>query len=337
MEDVLAVGGEDLCSHSGESRVLRTFAHGGGRRLPLGDSVIRVTTGTRHDAVGTYYEEAREVVAARSEERDERDYVHSLARGLAVIRSFDREHAEMTSSEVAERTDLNRAAARRFLLTLVREGYAETDGKRFRLRPQVLELGYAALSSLSFAEIATPSMQELSNRVEETCLAVVLDGRDVVYIAKTTSRRIVNVSIEVGSRIPAYSVSSGRVLLAALTDDELDRYLATAEPVRHTETTVVDRGELRALVLAVRESGWAIVDQEYEIGFRSLSVPVRDRSGATVAALNLSCPSPRVALETMRVTFLPALLDTAARVGSLLPEGFVRRRGELARAGATAT
>jgi IclR family pca regulon transcriptional regulator len=268
------------------------------------------------------------VVTVEPDEREERDYVHSLARGLAVIRSFDRDHAQMTPTEVAARTDLNRAAARRFLLTLVREGYAETDGKRFRLRPQVLELGYAALSSLSFAEIATPSMQKLSDSVQETCLAVVLDGPDVVYLAKTTSQRLVHVSIEVGSRIPAFCVSSGRVLLAALPDEALDRYLASLAPARYTETTVTDVDELRAIVLRAREVGWSLVDQEYELGFRSLSVPVRDRAGKVVAALNLCCPSPRVSLEVMRDRFVPELIEAAAQLSALVPEGFIRRRRE---------
>jgi IclR family transcriptional regulator, pca regulon regulatory protein len=271
------------------------------------------------------------VVTVEPDEREERDYVHSLARGLAVIRSFDRDHAQMTPTEVAARTDLNRAAARRFLLTLVREGYAETDGKRFRLRPQVLELGYAALSSLSFAEIATPSMQKLSDSVQETCLAVVLDGPDVVYLAKTTSQRLVNVSIEVGSRIPAFCVSSGRVLLAALPDEALDRYLASLAPARYTDTTVTDVHELRAIILRAREVGWSLVDQEYELGFRSLSVPVRDRAGKVVAALNLCCPSPRVSLEVMRDRFVPELIEAAAQLGALVPEGFIRRRRELDR------
>jgi IclR family pca regulon transcriptional regulator len=265
------------------------------------------------------------------DDRDERDHVASLARGLAVIRSFDRSHMQMTPSEVAERTDLSRATARRLLLTLVREGYAETDGKWFRLRPQVLELGYAALASLSFAELAAPSMQDLSNSVQETCFAVVLDGLDVVYVAKTTSQRLVNVAIEVGSRIPAYCLSSGRVLLAALCDDALDRWFADVEPVRFTETTVTAKQELRSLILEVREAGWAIVDQEYELGYRSLSVPICDRAGTVVAALNVSCPSPRVSIEAMREQFLPQALETAARVGSLLPEGFVRPNREVTR------
>jgi IclR family transcriptional regulator, pca regulon regulatory protein len=271
----------------------------------------------------------RDGVIVEPEGREERDYVHSLARGLSVIRSFDRDHLQMTPSEVAERTDLSRATARRLLLTLVREGYAETDGKWFRLRPQVLELGYSALASLSFSELASPSMQDLSNIVEEMCLAVVLDGMDVVYVARTTSQRLVNFSIEVGSRIPAFCVSSGRVLLAGLSDAELDEWLERLELKHFTSHTVTSKRALRKIILDVRGAGWAMVDQEYELGFRSLSVPIRDRAGTVVAALNISCPSPRVSLGTMRTRFLPEALETAAKVGSLVPEGFLRRRHEL--------
>jgi IclR family pca regulon transcriptional regulator len=153
----------------------------------------------------------------------------------------------------------------------------------------------------------------------------------VVYVAKATSQRLVNVAIEVGSRIPAYCLSSGRVLLAALTDDALDRWLAEVEPVRFTETTVTAKDELRALILQVREAGWAIVDQEYELGYRSLSVPIRDRADTVVAALNVSCPSPRVSIDAMRENVLPQALETAAHVGSLLPGGFVRATREVAR------
>jgi IclR family pca regulon transcriptional regulator len=276
------------------------------------------------------------VVTADPGEQEERDYVHSLARGLAVIRSFDRDHAQMTPSEVAERTDLNRATARRFLLTLVREGYAETNGKWFRLRPQILELGYAALASLSFVDLALPSMQDLSDSLDEVCLADVLDGSDVVYVAKTSSQRLVNVSIEVGSRIPAFSVSSGRVLLAALTDEKLDAWLAGTELTRFNENTVTSKRKLREIVAEVRATGWAIVDQEYELGFRSLSVPLRDRGGAVIAALNLCCPSPRVSLDTMRERFLPELLETAAHISSLVPAGRSRRGRALAN-GATSS
>jgi IclR family pca regulon transcriptional regulator len=272
-----------------------------------------------------------------TEDRDERDFVNSLARGLSVIRAFDRDHPSMTLSEVAERTDMNRAAARRFLHTLVREGYAETDGKFFRLRPKILELGYSALSSMTFAEIAGPIMEDLSATVDETCLAAVLDGEWVVYVARTRSQRVINVNIEVGSRLPAFCMSTGRVLLAALPDAALDQWLADFEPTRYTDTTVTSKTRLRERIVAAREDGFAIVDEEYEVGFRSLSVPIHDRADKVVAALNICCPSPRVTVEDMRLRFLPELREAAGRVEASLPEEFARRRRDLIRSVANRT
>ena len=266
-------------------------------------------------------------------EGTDRDYVASLARGLSVIRAFSRSRPSMTLSEVAQRADMNRAAARRFLLTLVREGYAETDGKYFRLRPKILELGFSALSSLSFAEIAEPPMEDLSAELGETCLAAVLDGDMCVYIARASAQRVVSVDLDVGSTLPAFTMSTGRVLLAAMSDDELERWLDEFRPVRYTDHTVMSRAKLREDVIAVREKGWSIVDQEYEIGFRSLSVPIRDQGDAVVAALNVCCPSPRVSLERMREEFLPATQATAAEIQRSLPEAYRRRARDLRNGG----
>lgn len=259
----------------------------------------------------------------------DRDYVASLARGLSVIRAFSRARPSMTLSEVAAGAEMNRAAARRFLLTLVREGYAETDGKYFRLRPKILELGFSALSSLTFAEIAEPPMEDLAAELGETCLAAVLDGEDCVYIARATAPRVVSVDIDVGSSLPAFAMSTGRVLLGALSDEELDRWLDEFRPAKYTDRTVTSRARIKEDVVAVRERGWSIVDQEYEIGFRSLSVPIKDQGGATVAALNVCCPSPRVSLEQMRREFLPAAKRTAEEIQRSLPEEYRRRASDL--------
>lgn len=259
----------------------------------------------------------------------DRDYVASLARGLSVIRAFSRSRPSMTLSEVAASADMNRAAARRFLLTLVREGYAETDGKYFRLRPKILELGFSALSSLTFAEIAEPPMDDLAAEIGETCLAAVLDGEDCVYVARATAPRVVSVDIDVGSSLPAFAMSTGRVLLAALTDEELDRWLDEFRPSKYTDRTITSRARIKEDVIEVREKGWSIVDQEYEIGFRSLSVPIKDQGGAIVAALNICCPSPRVSLETMRREFLPAARRTAEEIQRSLPEEYRRRARDL--------
>ncbi len=261
---------------------------------------------------------------AEPEERDndDRDYVNSLARGLTVIRAFNRNRPSMTLSDVAKRTGINRAATRRFLLTLVREGYAETDGKYFRLRPKILELGFSAISSMTFSQIAQPIMDELADALDEMCLAAVLDGEWVVYVNRTSTQRVISVDLDVGSRLPAFCMSTGRVLLASLPDEALDRWLAELQPVRYNERTIVSKRKLREQILAVRKTGWSIVDQEYEVGFGSLSVPILDRAGETIAALNICCPMPRVSARTMREEFLPQVQRAADAIRETLPESY---------------
>jgi IclR family pca regulon transcriptional regulator len=257
---------------------------------------------------------------------DDRDYVNSLARGLMVIRAFNRNRPSMTVSDVANGTGINRAAVRRFLLTLVREGYAETDGKYFRLRPKILELGFSALSSITFAEIAQPIMDDLAAELDEMCLSAVLDGQWCVYVNRTTTQRVISVNLDVGSRLPAFCMSTGRVLLAALDDDAVDRWLAELRPERYTAKTIVSKRTLRATILQARTDGWTVMDEEYEIGFRSLSVPIRDRSDRTIAALNVCCPTPRVSLRTMKTSFLPLTLRAAEAIRESLPEPVLRVR-----------
>jgi len=240
----------------------------------------------------------------------------------------------MTLSEVAKRTGINRAAARRFLLTLVREGYAETDGKYFRLRPKILELGFSALASLTFADVAQPIMDDLADELDEMCLSAVLDGEWCVYVNRTTTQRVISVNLDVGSRLPAFCMSTGRVLLAALDDDALDRWLADLKPERYTDKTIVSKRKLRESIMQARRDGWTVMDEEYEVGFRSLSVPIRDQSDRTIAALNVCCPSARVSLKTMKVEFLPLTLRAAAAISESLPEGVVRSARELLPQGA---
>jgi IclR family pca regulon transcriptional regulator len=247
------------------------------------------------------------------------DYVSSLARGLEVIRAFTRARPSMTLSEVADRTDMHRAAARRFLLTLVREGYVETDGKYFRLRPKILELGFSALSSLDIWEIVQPVLNELSDKLEESCFAAVLDGGSAVYVARAASNRVINVGINLGSRVPAHAVSTGRVLLAGLSGPEFETYLASVKLEKFTPNTVTSKVKLREIIDEVRRQGWATVDQELEIGLRSISAPIRSRAGSVTAALNVCCPSARVTPEDMRSRILGELLDAAQRISLALP------------------
>lgn len=253
------------------------------------------------------------------EEENARDYVTSFARGLDVIRTFTRSKPRMTLSEVAEQADMNRAAARRFLLTLVREGYADLDGKFFSLRPKILELGFSALASMSLPEIVQPVLNDLADKLQESCFCVVLDGDSTVYIAAAKSRRVINVSIELGSRAPAYCMSSGRVLLGALKADELDSVLEGIKLEPITGNTVTSKLKLRTAIREARAKGYSIVDQEFEIGLRSISVPVADRTGSVIAALNVCCPSPRYSLEDMVQKVLPALLESASRITLSLP------------------
>jgi len=247
------------------------------------------------------------------------DFVQSLERGLAVICAFDREHSELTLSEVAASTGVTRATARRFLLTLVRLGYVRSDGKFFSLTPRVMELGYAYLSSLSLPEVAEPHLKALVAEVNESSSVSVLDGPDVVYIARVPFSRIMTVAISVGTRFPAYATSMGRVLLAGLPEASLESYLAGVRMERITPRTIASEAALRAELAKVRTQGFALVDQELEEGLRAVAAPIRDRAGGVVAALNVSTHAGRTPLETMRRQMLPPLLATAARISADLP------------------
>jgi IclR family transcriptional regulator, pca regulon regulatory protein len=242
------------------------------------------------------------------------DFVQSLDRGLSVIRAFDEEHREMTLSEVARATGLTRAAARRFLLTLVKLGYVHFDGGRFSLRARVLELGFAYLSSLSLPEVAQPHVEALVARVNESSSISVLDDTDIVYVVRVPTRRIMSITLSVGTRLPAFATSMGRVLLANLPRDELEGRLARIEIRPLTERTVKDEAALRHVLESVRKQGYAITDQELEEGLRSAAVPVRDASGRVVAALNISVHASRTSLQAIRQEFVPPLEQAAAAI-----------------------
>ncbi|HEX5906731.1 MAG TPA: IclR family transcriptional regulator C-terminal domain-containing protein [Propionibacteriaceae bacterium] len=245
-------------------------------------------------------------------------YVQSLDRGLAVICSFSAERPRLTLSEVARHTGLSRAAARRSLITLQALNYVGSDGRQFYLTPRVLTLGYAYLSSLSLADIAQGHLSDLANDVHESCSASVLDGSDIVYVARAATKRIMTISLSVGTRLPAYATSMGRVLLAALPGDQLDAYLDSTRLARLTERTIVDHDRLRAEVEKTRTRGWCLVDQELEHGVRSIAVPIHDSAGRVVAAVNTSAHATRVPLTTLQKSFLPRLRDCAAAIDAEL-------------------
>jgi IclR family pca regulon transcriptional regulator len=241
-------------------------------------------------------------------------FVQSLERGLSVIRAFSAERPELTLSEVARVTGLTRAAARRFLLTLADLGYVHTDGRMFSLSPRVLELGYAYLSSLTLPEVAEPHLERLVAQVRESSSVSVLDDQDVVYVARVPVSRIMTVSINVGTRFPAYATSMGRVLLAGLEPDALDAYFARLEPRPLSPRSTTDEAALRAELDKVRRQGYALVDQELEVGLRSIAAPIHDRAGRVIAAVNVSTHASRRTTPDMRRDLLPPLLSTAARI-----------------------
>lgn len=242
------------------------------------------------------------------------NFVQSLERGLAVIRAFDAEHRELSLSEVAREAGLTRAAARRFLLTLIELGYVTSAEGRFALSPRVLELGYAYLSGLTLTEVAEPHMEELVASVNESSSICVLDDTDIVYVVRVPTGRIMSITLSVGTRLPAYATSMGRVLLAGLPDDELERRLARMELRPLSAHTITDPDELREVLARVRRQGYAAVDQELEEGLRSLAVPIHDATGTVVAALNVSVHASRSTMAAMRRDFLPLALKTAAAI-----------------------
>lgn len=241
-------------------------------------------------------------------------HVQSLERGLAVIKAFHAGSPELTLSDVAKATGLTRAAARRFLLTLADLGYVRTDGKYFALTARVLELGYAFLSSMSLPQVVQPHLEKLSAEVHESSSVSVLDGTDIVYIARVAVSRIMAVSINVGTRFPAHATSMGHVLLAGLSAQDLAEYLRHARFDALTPRTITSADALRDELERVRTQGWALVDQELEEGLRSVAAPVHNREGAVVAAVNLSTHASRTTAESVRRELLPPLLATAKEI-----------------------
>jgi IclR family pca regulon transcriptional regulator len=247
------------------------------------------------------------------------ELVQSLSRGLAIIRAFDRHAPNQTLSQVAARTGVSRAVARRFLHTLAADGYVSTDGKYFRLTPRVLDLGFAYLSSLNIWDVAQPIMQEVVTATGESCSASVLDGQEIVYVARVAAGRIMQVGLSIGSRLPANCSSMGRVLLAALPPEQLDAFLANAELKQYTPKTITTTDALRKELLKVAAQGWAMVDEELESGLRSLSVLVRRRSGQVIAAMNVSCHAGGATPEQTLARCLPVLQCAADKIARSLP------------------
>ena len=246
------------------------------------------------------------------------DFVQSLERGISVVRSFSSDTPRQTLSDVARQTNLTRATARRLLLTLKQLGYVRTDGKYFELTARVLDIGYSFLASLNLNDIAQPYLEALSEAVHESSSVSVLDDTSIVYVARVPTKRIMTVAIGLGSRFPAYQTSMGRVLLAELPDDQVLDIFERSDHSRVTERTVRSGAALLDRMAEVREQGWAIVDQELEIGVRSLAAPLRNAADTAIAAMNVSTHAGRTDLDQIQTDFLPQLLEAASKINAAL-------------------
>ncbi|HKD52661.1 MAG TPA: IclR family transcriptional regulator C-terminal domain-containing protein [Steroidobacteraceae bacterium] len=242
------------------------------------------------------------------------DYVQSLHRGLCVIRAFDAGHASMTLSEVAARAGLSRAVARRLLMTLEYLGYVARHERQFSLTPRVLELGSSYLSSLTVASLAQPFMEEVTRRIDESCSLAVLDGLDIVYVQRVAVRKVMTITLGIGARLPAYCTSMGRMLLAGLEREELERWLLALRPEAPTRFTLTDKAQLRGAIDRVRLQDFAYVEQELQEGLCSVAVPVRDDRGSIVAALNSGMPFRVGARAHALKTVLPVLRAGASDI-----------------------
>ncbi|NLD86340.1 MAG: IclR family transcriptional regulator [Actinomycetales bacterium] len=270
-----------------------------------------MTTGIQPDDSRAAVSETTDARSPDTERSTSPDFVQSLARGLSVITAFDADNPRQTLSEVSRVTGLTRATARRFLHTLVELGYVDTAGSVFWLTPRVLDLGYSYLSSMPLSELAQPHLEKLSAGLDESSSVAVLDGADIVYVGRVQVRRIMNIGITIGTRFPAFATSMGRVLLAALPQDELDAYLSSTDMQAITPRGLADEAALRAELDAVSQRGWALVDQELEPGLRSIAAPVRDRDGRVVAALNVSTHAARYSVDELREKIVPVILSAA--------------------------
>ena len=247
------------------------------------------------------------------------NFMTSLARGLLVIQSFTPQTPQMTISQLSVRTGLSRAAVRRCLYTLAKLGFAGADeSQRYSLRPKMLTLANTYTASSTLANAAQPILERMSASLGESFSVATLDGDDIVYIARTSVTRVMSVDLHIGSRLPAFCTSMGRVLLAYLPQDQLEQYLSRVHFIQYTPRTITSADKLRLSLRNVRRNGYALVDQELEIGLRSIAVPVQAPNGRVVATVNLSGHAPRMPMLDMQTRFLPHLRAAAAELSVFL-------------------
>ncbi|OFW27536.1 MAG: hypothetical protein A3H27_18270 [Acidobacteria bacterium RIFCSPLOWO2_02_FULL_59_13] len=251
-------------------------------------------------------------------QKSDPDYVTALVRGLSVIRCFDKGFESLTLSEVAARSGLTRGTARRFLLTLEAIGYVSQNDRTFRLSPKVLDLGYAYLASVPLWEQAQPLMKEIVDQIDESCSLAVLNGTDVVYLARVPPRHLHTLPVHVGTRMPAYVNSMGRVLLAELEDADLDEYFRHAELRKLNRYTVTSETVLRRILHDIRKNGYSMLEHELHEGRRSMAVPIRNRDSVAVASINVSALMSRATKKEFVDRFLPLLKNAAFLIGKAI-------------------
>lgn len=245
----------------------------------------------------------------------DKEFMATLAKGLAVLAAFGRQRPTMTLSEAAAAADLSRAAARRVLRTLAELGYVAQNGRQFALAPKILDLGFGYLTSQSWIDRAQPLLKDLSERLHESSSAAILQGTEIVYVARVPTRRVMENVLTVGSHLPAFHTALGRSLLGFLDDAEVWRRLRATRIEAYTRSTIIDPQALLERVRADRDQGFSIVDEELESGLRSIAVPVVDRDGEALGAVDISTHAQRVTRGELRESFLPALRSTAAEIG----------------------
>jgi IclR family pca regulon transcriptional regulator len=248
----------------------------------------------------------------------ERDTMGGLAKGLAVIETFTADHPRQSIAQVAAASGLDRATARRCLLTLAHYGYADYDGKFFTLTPRVLRLGTACLATMPLPQMVQPLLDRLSDELGESSSVSILDGDEIVYVARAAQRKVMSIALMPGSRLPAFCTSMGRVLLAALPEGEIRDRLARRPLVARTPLTVTDPDIVVERIRVVREQGYAVIDQEVELGLRSIAVPVLTARGATIAALNVGLPARGDDLQDLAERYLPPLLSVQAELKAMV-------------------
>jgi IclR family pca regulon transcriptional regulator len=247
-----------------------------------------------------------------------RDFVMSLEKGLAVIAAFDQHRPRLTIAEVAARCEITRAAARRYLLTLEHLGYVNCDRKMYALTAKVLRLGQSYMHSARLPRIIQPVLLELATKLQEASSAGVLDGDDVISIAATTSGRPVSVTLQPGTRVPAHCTANGRILLGVLSPLDFERWLARQALEALTPHTITSTKRLADEIARARAVGYALVDQELEVGLRTIAVPLKNHRGEVIASINVSAHAGRMSMDRLVDECLPALLDAQTRLRSVL-------------------